>query len=103
MRQRADVLEFISDSTKTHTNKGVCICTHAVYFQNLLTRDICSRERRLHSSLSFILFFIPKLFQPTPQTLSPSGNVVNFITAGQPLEHTEQNVALTAPFFTDAS
>lgn len=31
--------------------------------------------------------------------LSPSCNVVSFITAGQPLEHEEQNVALIAPFF----
>lgn len=55
------------------------------------------QSHSLDSSLSFTFFFLPKLFLSILQALSPSCNVVNFITAEPPLEHEEQNVALLAP------
>lgn len=57
----------------------------------------------MSSGEHLFIFFLKSVVYPNYlysgcKMLSPSRNVVNYITAGQPLEHEEQNVGLIAPF-----
>lgn len=102
MHWLAGVPGFISYSSKNHTQTKLCVYVHTqlTFFLHFITMTFemfCEQWR------AFIYFFLKSVVYPNYlysgcKMLSPSRNVVNFITAGQPLEHEEQNVGLIAPF-----